>query len=154
MQDNENPSPAAPNVSPSCMISRSAKPRGFSFRDASVRHCGPRRPPGQSALNPQAVAEQLDALASRVRRISPPLAGNPNRFHEERSDVAEAIADLARALAPRRARSQSQATKVAVTESRLGRTVIGCQVINGRREMVQKRQAFAISVGEQPVKKR
>ena len=107
-------------------------------------------------MNPEAVAAALDVLASRVRRISPPLAGDPHRFHEERSDVAEAIADFARALAPRRRRprSQSQATKVAVTESRLGRTVIGCQVINGRREMVQKRQAFAISVGEQPVKKR
>jgi hypothetical protein len=91
-------------------------------------------------------------LASRVRRISPPLASNPNRFHEERSDVAQAITELARSLAPRRA--QVAAIKVAVTESRLGRTVIGCQVINGRRVMVQKRQAFAISVGEQPVKKR
>jgi hypothetical protein len=103
-------------------------------------------------LNPQAVAEQLDALASRVRRISPPLAGNPNRFHEERSDVAEAITHHARSLAPRRARTE--AVKVSVTEGRLGRTVIGSQVINGRRVLVQKRQAFAISVGEQPVNKR
>ena len=105
-------------------------------------------------MNPKAVAEQLDALASRVRRISPPLAGDPNRFHEERSDIAQAIVELARSTAPRRPRSQSQAIKVAVTESRLGRTVIGCQVINGRWEMVQKRQAFAISVGEQPLNKR
>jgi hypothetical protein len=63
-------------------------------------------------VNPQAVAEQLDALASRVRRVSPPLAGDPHRFHEERSDVAQAITELARARAPRRPRSQSQAIKV------------------------------------------
>jgi hypothetical protein len=103
-------------------------------------------------VNPEDVAAALDVLASRVRRISPPLAGDPHRFHEERSDVAEAISDLARSLAPRRARTG--AIKVSVTEGRLGRTIIGSQVINGRRVMVQKRQAFAISVGEQPVKKR
>ena len=50
--------------------------------------------------------------------------------------------------------ARTEAIKVAVTENRLGRTIVGSQVINGRREMVQKRQAFAISVGEQPVKKR
>ena len=103
-------------------------------------------------MNPEAVAAALDVLASRVRRLSPPLASNPHRFHEERSDVAEAITELARSLAPRRASTGS--VKVAVTEGRLGRTVIGSQVINGRRIVVQKRHAFAISVGEQPVNKR
>jgi hypothetical protein len=103
-------------------------------------------------VNPEAVAAALDVLASRVRRISTPLASNPNRFHEERSDVAEAIVELARNLAPRRARTE--AIKVSVTEGRLGRTVVGSQIINGRRVLVQKRQAFAISVGEQPVNKR
>ena len=103
-------------------------------------------------MNPEAVAAALDVLASRVRRLSPPLASNPHRFHEERSDVAEAITELARSLAPRRASTGS--VKVAVTEGRLGRTVIGSQVINGRRIVVQKRHAFAISVGEQPDNKR
>ena len=51
-------------------------------------------------------------------------------------------------------RSRIEAIKAAVTEGRLGRTIIGSQIINGRRVMVQKRHAFAISVGEQPVKKR
>jgi hypothetical protein len=51
-------------------------------------------------------------------------------------------------------RSWTEAIKVAVTESRLGRTIIASRVINGRRVMVQKRQAFAISVGEQPLTKR
>ena len=105
-------------------------------------------------MNPEAVAAALDVLASRVRRISPPLAGDPNRFHEERSDIAQAIAELARSIAPRQPRAQSQAIKVSVTEGRLGRTVVGSQIINGRRVLVQKRQAFAISVGEQPVNKR
>jgi len=61
-----------------------------------------------------------------------------------------ALAQGARSLAPRRA---GAAVKVAVTEGRLGRTIIGSQVINGRRVMVQRRRAFAISVGEQPVNK-
>jgi hypothetical protein len=50
--------------------------------------------------------------------------------------------------------ARTEGIKVAVTESRLGRTIVGSQVINGRRVMVQKRQAFAISVGEQPLNKR
>jgi hypothetical protein len=49
--------------------------------------------------------------------------------------------------------ARTEAIKVAVTESRLGRTIVGSQVINGRRIVVQKRHAFAISVGEQPVNK-
>ena len=51
-------------------------------------------------------------------------------------------------------RSRIEAIKAAVTEGRLGRTIIGSQIISGRRVMVQKRHAFTISVGEQPVKKR
>jgi hypothetical protein len=42
------------------------------------------------------VASELDVLASRVRRMTPPLASDPNRFHEERSDIAKDLADLAR----------------------------------------------------------
>jgi hypothetical protein len=38
---------------------------------------------------PEDVASALDVLASRVRRLSRPLARNPHRFHEERSDIAK-----------------------------------------------------------------
>jgi hypothetical protein len=38
---------------------------------------------------PEDVAAELDVLASRVRRLSPPLASNPHRFHEERSEIAK-----------------------------------------------------------------
>jgi hypothetical protein len=51
-------------------------------------------------VTPEDVASELDVLASRVRRISPPLASNPNRFHEERSDIARDLADLARRVSP------------------------------------------------------
>ena len=103
-------------------------------------------------MNPQAVADELDVLASRVRRISPPLASNPNRFHEERSDIAKDLTDLARSLAPRR--RDAATVKVEVTDSRAGRTITGSMVVNGRRVMVQRRAAFAISSGYQPAKKR
>ena len=32
-------------------------------------------------MTPEDVAAALDVLVLRVRRISPPLASNPNRFH-------------------------------------------------------------------------
>ena len=112
------------------------------FRNSIVGHCA-RIPFRNIAVNSEAVAERLDVLASRVRRISPPLAGNPNRFHEERSEIAGEIAALARSLAPRRVRTS--AVKVTVTESRAARTVVATQVINGRRVQVQRRQAFAVS---------
>jgi len=40
-------------------------------------------------VTPEDVAAELNVLASRVRRMSPPLASNPNRFHEERSDIGQ-----------------------------------------------------------------
>jgi hypothetical protein len=79
------------------------------------------------------------------------FAGNPNRCHEERSDIAKDISDLARSLAPRG--PEQRTVKVDVTDSRTGRTVTGSMVVNGRRVMVQRRAAFAISSGYQPVKK-
>ncbi len=48
-------------------------------------------------MTPEDVAAELDVLASRVRRMSPPLARQPERFHEERSDIA----NLARCVSPR-----------------------------------------------------
>jgi hypothetical protein len=51
-------------------------------------------------------------------------------------------------------RPDTRTVKVEVTDSRLARTVTGSMVVNGRRVMVQRRAAFAISSGYQPVKKR
>ena len=106
--------------------------------------------PGQPAVNPEDVAAELDVLASRVRG-APPLPSNPERFHEERSDIAHDIAELARRVAPRTRRAT--AIGFDISEGRRGRIVATVQTINGRRVMVQKRRAFAVFVGEQPVKK-
>ena len=102
-------------------------------------------------MNSEDVAAELDVLASRVRRISP-LAHNPNRFHEELSEIAKDIADLARRVSPRdRPRS---GVAVDVSDIRRGRILTTNQTVNGRRIVVQKRRAFAVFVGEGPVKKR
>jgi hypothetical protein len=37
----------------------------------------------------------LDELSSRVRRLAPPDARNPTRFHEERSEIARQLQRLA-----------------------------------------------------------
>jgi hypothetical protein len=89
-------------------------------------------------------------LASRERRMSPPLARYPERFHEERSEIAHDIAGLARRVAPRTRRATSIA--VDISEGRRGRIVVAAQTINGKRVMVQRRRAFAVYVGERPVK--
>jgi hypothetical protein len=41
---------------------------------------------------------ELDALAGAVRRLSPPLAHEPTRFHEERSEIAHRIERLAASI--------------------------------------------------------
>ncbi len=79
-----------------------------------------------------------------------PLASHPERFHEERSDIAHDIADLARRVSPRN-RPRSGVT-VDVSEIRRGRIITTGQVVNGRRIVVQKRRPFAVYVGQQPVK--
>jgi hypothetical protein len=58
-------------------------------------------------VNPEDVATEFDVLASRVRRMSPPLPSNPHRFHEERSDIAYDLAGLARRIAPRSRRAHA-----------------------------------------------
>ena len=81
---------------------------------------------------------------SRVRRMPPPLASNPHRFHENRSEIAHDIAQLARIIAPRRVR---RSVAVEISAERSGRSVTTSQVINGKRVQVQRRRAFAIHVG-------
>ncbi len=89
---------------------------------------------------------------AQARRLSPPLASNPNRFHEERSEIAKDLADLARRVAPRNRPASGVA--VDVSEIRRGRILTTNQTVNGRRIVVQKRRAFAVFVGEGPMKKR
>jgi hypothetical protein len=101
-------------------------------------------------VNLEDVATELDVLASRVRRMSPPLPSNPHRFHEERSDIAHDLAELGRRVAPRSRRAH--AVEVDISEGRRGRIVVATQTINGKRVMVQRRKAFAVFVGERPVK--
>jgi hypothetical protein len=103
-------------------------------------------------VNAKDLAASLDVLASRVRRLSPPLASNPHCFHEERSDIANDLTDLARRVSPRN-RPASGVT-VDVSDIRRGRVITTKQTVNGRRIVVQKRRPFAVYVGEGPVKKR
>ncbi len=89
---------------------------------------------------------------AQARRLSPPLASNPNRFHEERSEIAKDLADLARRVAPRNRPASGVA--VDVSEIRRGRIIATSQTINGRRIVIKKRRPFAVFVGEGPVKGR
>jgi hypothetical protein len=41
---------------------------------------------------------KAEAPPSRVQRMPPPLASNPHRFHEDRSEIAHDIARLARII--------------------------------------------------------
>ncbi len=103
-------------------------------------------------MTPEDVAAELDVLASRVRSMSPPLVRQPERFHEERSEIAHDLAELAREVSPRnRPRS---AIAVDVSDIRRGRIMTTGLTVNGRRIVVQRRRAFAVYVGEGPVKKR
>lgn len=45
------------------------------------------------------VKRKLDELASRVRRLSPPMASDPERFHVERSEIARELQRLREHLA-------------------------------------------------------
>ncbi|MGO9330558.1 MAG: hypothetical protein ACLQJ0_20930 [Steroidobacteraceae bacterium] len=74
--------------------------------------------------------------------MSPPLARQPERFHEERSDIAKDIADLARRVSPRG--RPTSGVMVDVSDIRRGRIITTGQVVNGRRIAVQKRRAFAV----------
>ncbi len=101
-------------------------------------------------MTPEDVATEFDVLASRVRRMSPPLARYPDRFHEERSEIAHDLPEIARRVSPRN-RPASGVT-VDVSDIRRGRIVTTSQTVNGKRIVVQKRRSFAVYVGEGPVK--
>ncbi len=104
-------------------------------------------------MTPEDVATALDVLASRVRWFPNPMrAGNPDRFYEEQSEIANELAKLARRVAPRSRRVK--AVRVDISEERRGRIVVVTQTINGRRIEVQKRASFAVYVGKRSVKPR
>ena len=84
--------------------------------------------------------------------MSPPLARHPQRFHEERSDIAKDIADLARRVSPRG--RPTSGVMVDVSDIRRGRIIATSQTVNGRRIVVQKRRPLAVYVGEGSMKKR
>ena len=81
---------------------------------------------------------------SRVRRMPPPLASNPHRFHENRSEIAHDIARLASMIAPRRVR---RSVAVEVSAERSGRAITASQGIDGKRVQVQRRRSFAVFIG-------
>jgi hypothetical protein len=76
-----------------------------------------------------------------VRRISSPLARHPERFHQDRSDIAKAICDLARRVSP-----LSRPTPAISVDLERGRIVTASRTIKGRRIVVQRRRPFAIFV--------
>jgi hypothetical protein len=85
---------------------------------------------GDGHVTPTDIADRLEVLASRVRRMLPPLASNPHRYQEDKSEIANDLAQLARAIVPRRVR---RGLAVEISAERSGRTVTTSQVINGKR---------------------
>jgi 3-hydroxymyristoyl/3-hydroxydecanoyl-(acyl carrier protein) dehydratase len=66
--------------------------------------------------------------------------------------IAHDLVELARWIAPRARRTSE--LEVELSERRRGRIVVATtQAINGKRILVQKRRAFAVFVGERPVKR-
>jgi hypothetical protein len=96
-------------------------------------------------VNPQDIADRLEVLASRIRRMLPPSPSNLHRYHEDKSEIANDLAELARAIAP--GRSRRRRLDVALSAERSGRSITTSQVINGRHVQVQRRRPFAIHIG-------
>lgn len=67
----------------------------------NVRHRGPLSFPKDITVNFTEVADKLRDIAARARRLSPPLAHDPERFHIERSDLAAHIDMIAHSISPR-----------------------------------------------------
>jgi hypothetical protein len=85
------------------------------------------------------VAQELDELASRVRRL--PV---PRGLEKEVQDIARDIAVVAKRLYPNRVPS---AVKVDLSPKRRGRLINTTQTIKGWRVVIQQRKPFAIFVG-------
>jgi hypothetical protein len=105
-------------------------------------------------VTPEDVAAELDVLASRERRMSPPLARYPASASTKSAPTSPTTLPSSRAASRRVAPRSRRATAVEVdiSEGRRGRIVVASQTINGKRVMVQRRRAFAVYVGERPVK--
>ncbi len=96
-------------------------------------------------MKPSDAANQLRELASRVLRLAP-LTGNPERFFEDRSDVAQAMFRLASEFA---APAPPPTESIAKNERR-NRPVVTDRVvvIAGRRIAVRtKRMPFKVFIG-------
>jgi hypothetical protein len=96
-------------------------------------------------MKPSDAANQLRELASRVLRLAP-LSGNPEKFFEDRSEVAQDMFQLAGEFAaPQPAPTES----VATSERRHRPSLVeGVMVIKGRRIAVQtRRMPFKVYVG-------
>lgn len=102
-------------------------------------------------MNAERAAEQLRALASRVRR-NHPMRNDPERFHIEVSEIAHELADIAEWLVPCRSgrveRANGGQAKVTPIRGK-SRVIVTTEVIAGRRVTVQHRRLpFAIHVGD------
>jgi hypothetical protein len=84
------------------------------------------------------VAAELRALASRVRR-NVPDRHKPERFHEEVSEIAHALHDIAAKMGVTPGVAKPKPSR---------RQVVISTLVNGRRITVQKpRPSFAIFIG-------
>ncbi len=93
------------------------------------------------------LANELARLAQRVRRLAPPSRRWPDRFTEEKDEVAAQLEALARrccAVAARSARPASERAN-AQRRPRPSRAGVSYITIGSRRVMVQvRRSAFAL----------
>jgi hypothetical protein len=57
-----------------------------------------KRTDGRRAMSANDLVTALQALAERARRLRPPMASNPDAFHEDKSELARDINKLADAI--------------------------------------------------------
>ena len=90
-------------------------------------------------------------MASRVRRLAPTV-GNPERFHEDKSELAHDMADLAQRVCPSGRTRNGERVKIDLSPRRIGPhgqiVAAGSVVVKGKRLIVRaRRMPFAISIG-------
>jgi hypothetical protein len=107
-----------------------------------------RSPPiRKNPLNDADAAQAVRLLAQRVRRLVP-LAGKPDAFHEDKSDIAQELLEIADRISPPakpalRGKVEARGRMLG-TGRPVGTSVI---VVSGRRVTVQRRRAaFAVCV--------
>ena len=99
--------------------------------------------PLRSTAKPDDVAAEPRCPLARLADAS--AAGvEPASLHEDRSEIAHEVAQMAKAIAPGR---RSSRISVRVSDERSGRVITTDQVVNGKRIQVQRRKPFAIFAG-------